>query len=368
MPSAEQVATILGFEFLRQGNFSAAAGPVLMPLPERVSAVADDERGPALTYIEGFSGLSIQAVGYEEGVEEPKVHIYLSRGSASIIRKLPHDIEEVPVVAHKMGPIVIRPDAAGAATNRPHLFERNGRICCGSSCGPTSERSSGTLGALARLGRAQQLYLLSNNHVLAGCNHVPRDQPILSPSSGDSGPGISAPREIGRHDRIHELRTGDPIFVTPCDADLALARATDANVISSWQGSTEDGYDTPTQVQLPVSMMRVKKFGRTTGLTTGRLEAKVNVPTPVAYNSNHFKGVVWFKDVWTIRGDGPDAFALKGDSGSLVVTEDASRSVGIVFAVSASGDSCFIIPMERVLDAFGGIHLVGGHGVDNANA
>jgi hypothetical protein len=115
-------------------------------------------------------------------------------------------------------------------------------------------------------------------------------------------------------------------------------------------------------------MMRVKKFGRTTGLTTGRLEAKVNVPTPVAYNSNHFKGVVWFKDVWTIRGDGPDAFALKGDSGSLVVTEDASRSVGIVFAVSASGDSCFIIPMERVLDAFGGIHLVGGHGVDNANA
>jgi hypothetical protein len=230
MPSAEEVATILGLELLRQGNFSAAAGPVLMPLPERVVAVADDERRPVLAYIEGFSGLSVQAVGHDEGVEEPKVHVYLSRGSASLIRRLPQDIDEVPVIAHKMGPVVVRPDAAAAATNRAHLFERHGRICCGSSCGPTSERSSGTLGALARFGRMQQLYLLSNNHVLAGCNHVPRDQPILSPSSGDSRPDISAPREVGRHNQIHGLRTGDPIFVAPCDADLALAKAADADV------------------------------------------------------------------------------------------------------------------------------------------
>jgi hypothetical protein len=27
----------------------------------------------------------------------------------------------------------------------------------------------------------QQIHLLSNNHVFGGCNHVPQNQPILSP-------------------------------------------------------------------------------------------------------------------------------------------------------------------------------------------
>lgn len=141
-------------------------------------------------------------------MDDPKVHIYLTRGSVRMIKELPDEIEGVQLRAHKMGPINVRPDSAGAATNRGNFYERNSRVCCGSSCAPTSENCSGTLGALVRQQGSRQIYLLSNNHVFAGCNHVPRNQPILSPSSNDGRPDVPAPREVGRHDQIHELRSG----------------------------------------------------------------------------------------------------------------------------------------------------------------
>jgi hypothetical protein len=263
-----------------------------------------------------------------------------------------------------MGAITVRPDGAAAATHKGHLFERGNRVCCGSSCAPTSENSSGTLGALVRKGNQRQLFLLSNNHVLAGCNHVPRDQPILAPSSNDGYPGVRAPGEVGRHFEIHELRSGNPIFVNPCECDLALARATDPSIISSWQGDARDGYDTPSRTAAPVSMMKVKKFGRTTGLTEGEIEAKVGTPMPVSYNARYFKGTVWFKDVWSVKSAMVgDAFALPGDSGSLVVDEDASHAIGVVFAANRSGDYAWIIPIQCVISSFGGISLVSGHGV-----
>jgi hypothetical protein len=72
--------------------------------------------------------------------------------------------------------------------------------------------------------------------------------------------------------------------------------------------------------------------------------------------------VVWFKDVWTVRAiDAP--FALPGDSGSLVVNENATGAVGIVFAANSSGEYAWIIPMPTVAAAFGGLRLLSGHGV-----
>jgi hypothetical protein len=108
--------------------------------------------------------------------------------------------------------------------------------------------------------------------------------------------------------------------------------------------------------------MEVKKFGRTTGLTQGEVEAKVTSPMAVEYVAKHFRGIVWFKDVWTVRGKG-EPFALQGDSGSLVVTEDGSEAVGMVFAASRNGEYAWIIPMPCIVGTFGGLQLVTGHGV-----
>jgi hypothetical protein len=67
--------------------------------------------------------------------------------------------------------------------------------------------------------------------------------------------------------------------------------------------------------------------------------------------------------VWTVRARMGEIFALAGDSGSLVVTEDGAQAIGIVFAANRSGDFGWIIPMPYVLTAFGGLRLVGGHGI-----
>lgn len=348
------------------GRYSAASGPIELPDLQARAAAADEEVESEFTErLDEFSGLQIQSVGFEEGPEQPKVHVYLTRGSVRAMKLLPQSIDGVAIRTHKMGAISVRPEAAGTHTNRGNIFERNGRICCGTSCGPTSERGAGTFGAIVRMGAARDLFLLSNNHVLAGCNHVPQGQPILAPSSMDGRPDAPAPHEIGRHHSIAALRSGDPHFVAPCDADVALARSNDPDAISSWQGDAQDGYDTPSVSLEPRSLVRVKKIGRTTGLTFGEVEARVNTPMPVNYQSKHFKGVVWFRDVWTVRTHGSQYFALPGDSGSLVVLDDESAAVGLVFAANTSGEYAWVVSMPTALSALGGLQLVNEHGVED---
>lgn len=365
MADAEQISTQLAYEFLRTGRYSASSGPVEIQGLGGIAAAGatDAEVADYASRAEGFSGLAVQSVGFEEGTKNPAVHIYLTRGAARQIKALPGNVEGVPVKVHKMGPVSVRPEAMAGNTNRGNIFQRNDRICCGSSCGPTSERGAGTFGAIVKIDMGLDLFLLSNNHVLSGCNHVPHNQPILAPASMDGRPDAVAPHEIGRHHMLHELRSGDPHFVDPGGIDLALARVSNPSAVSSWQGDQEDGYDTPTAISEPHSLLRVKKVGRTTGLTFGEIEARISTPTPIAYNAKNFKGTVWFKDIWTVRAVDGEHFVLPGDSGSLVVSEDGKSAVGIVFAGNPSGDYGFIIPMPAVAATFGGLGLVGSHGV-----
>jgi hypothetical protein len=205
------------------------------------------------------------------------------------------------------------------------------------------------------------MYILSNNHVLAACNHTPVGMPILAPSNMDASPGVRAPGEIARHAEICELRSGVPALVDPLKADLALAGVPDPDAVSSWQGDDVDGYDTPRHVVTPRSGLSVKKFGRTTGLTTGRVESEVTL-SPVPYKSRFFTATVYFKGVWSVLGDGGIPFALPGDSGSLVVTHDGRSAVGVVFA-AAQGGYGFMIPMDHVATCFSGLRLVDKHGI-----
>jgi hypothetical protein len=80
MPTAEEVAGMLAYEFLKRGNYAASAGPVQMPeLAGVAPAAARHESEEFLTATEAFGGLAVQSVGCEEGVDDPKVYIYLTR-------------------------------------------------------------------------------------------------------------------------------------------------------------------------------------------------------------------------------------------------------------------------------------------------
>ncbi|HWX10676.1 MAG TPA: hypothetical protein VNZ04_01565 [Trinickia sp.] len=337
------------------GTLAAAASGVNLPLSDTA-----------------FSGISIQAIGYETEREdnEPTVHIYVSQGSAAAIRGLETEYEGITIRANKMASLRVNPQLAAKSTNRGHLFVREGRIACGSSCAPSGEQYSGTFGALL-VDSQNQIYALSNNHVIAACNHVAVGMPVMAPSTMDSHPTLPAPREIGRHSAIVELRSGEPNLVPESKVDAAAAFVPEPTVVTSWQGDRDQGYDTPTGILAPFSGMRVKKWGRTTGLTTGVVEAQL-VRLPLPYKTRHFTAVVYFKDVWTIRSTNSDSFALPGDSGSLIVTEDEQHAVGLVFATTTTANNSYgvMVPMGDVLGdlhseggMLGPLQLLGNHGL-----
>ena len=93
----------------------------------------------------------------------------------------------------------------------------------------------------------------------------------------------------------------------------------------------------------PTVGMYVKKVGRTTGFTHGRVGA-VNVTVEVSYN----QGTATFVNQIYVTGT---SFLQAGDSGSLLVTESGNYPVGLCFA--GSDNAAFANPIQPVLQYFG---------------
>jgi len=356
--NARGFAMQLTEDFFRNGCFESVGGG-------SVPAV-----GPASTlsnqyynfddFRSGYAGLSVQCVGCDETEGQEKVYIYVTRGTKKKLEAISGDKSGIPTKIVNIGKTIIKPEAVSSATNRGNVFIRGNRIACGSSCQPTGENYTGTIGAIVR--RGDKLFALSNNHVFAACNHVPVGQPIMSPSYDDAGPNVPPPRLIARHSGIVELQSGDPKLVTTTSLDVAYAEI-ETDAITSWQGDQEDGYDTPIACVSPKAGMSVKKVGRTTGLTFGIVESVVPGYFPLLYRCKKFAATVWFQDIWMVKTNISENFALGGDSGSLVVTEDGRHAVGLLFAASSgAGGQGYIIPIETILSRIK-MSLVSGHGI-----
>ncbi len=148
--------------FLENGNFVDSGGPMSLqssPAGAGRQRVYESE-APA------FSGLAVQGVAFEENLDEGQaaVHVYVSRGSKAFLKGMPDEVEDVPVHAHNIGKLYVKPHAASAATNNGNLYIKDDRIACGSSCAPTGKNYAGTFGALGRLETGGPMYVLSNNH------------------------------------------------------------------------------------------------------------------------------------------------------------------------------------------------------------
>jgi hypothetical protein len=298
-------------------------------------------------YYGGFAGLSIQGVGCATGNQE-QIYIYVNNGDKRKLDRISDNIEGIPVKTIKIGKPIVKPENVVKANQRGNVFIHQGRIACGSSCQPAGENYVGTFGAIVQ--QNNERFALSNNHVFAACNHTPVGQPIMSPSSGDTGPNVPPPRLIARHAQILELRSGNPDLVPLTSLDAAVA-IIEPNNVTSWQGA-EDGYDTPNQCTSSHAGMLVKKIGRTTGLQHGTIESEIPGQWCLEYKSKKFTATVWFQEIWTVKANDMGCFALSGDSGSLVVTEDEEYAVGLLFAANPKGDYGFIFPIEKILQQF----------------
>ncbi|HEX5873794.1 MAG TPA: hypothetical protein VFY60_04040 [Pyrinomonadaceae bacterium] len=192
-----------------------------------------------------------------------------------------------------------------------NVLDSTRRFCC-----------SGTLGALLTDGTTQ--YILSNNHVLARGNRAVAGEDVSQPGLIDSNCNIST---------VVADFTGSPNLGTS-NVDAAIAQLRTGQMDSS--GFIEDIGVPSSTLAAPTVGLSVAKSGRTTGFTTGSISS-VNTSVNVQYTTECGGGrkfTVAFTGQIVIT---PGTFSAGGDSGSLIVTNNASHSpVGLLFAGSSS--------------------------------
>lgn len=233
-------------------------------------------------------------------------------------------VQVAPSVAHP-GPIrtKLRPTQPGCSTG----FQLSGGFVM-----------AGTLGCVVKLGT--DLFILSNNHVLADENNLPLGSPIFQPGLLDGG--NPATDQVGTLTKFIPLKPGVSNLVDAAIAKYlnpALAKATFLPNVGKLRSAT---------AITPAIQMAVEKVGRTTGYTTGQI-FDVSATVRVGYTM----GVLIFDDQVLIHGNsGP--FSAAGDSGSIIVDQESKRATALLFAGS-DGPTPLTIgnKLHHVLSALG---------------
>jgi hypothetical protein len=211
--------------------------------------------------------------------------------------------------------------------------------------------TAGTLGVLVRDVETNEILILSNNHVMANSNDATQGDPILQPGPHDGG--IVAEDTIANLARFVPIQFESEPPPSPCpfskaaagianffarfvgskhrllsvviqqanQVDGALAKPVNPDVVSS-EILEIGGVTGEREAELG---MEVKKSGRTTGLTTGTvqlLDASVNV----GYGGG--RTALFTNQILTTN------MSQGGDSGSLLVSGEGNKAVGLLFAGS----------------------------------
>ena len=208
-----------------------------------------------------------------------------------------------------------------------------GTLQCGTSTGNNLECAAGTIGAVVLKGSTK--YLLSNNHVYARENAASIGEREDAPGRYDGHPKCAVTPQCGTLSQFVNINFGGGNNTIDC----AIALMSTSNPTAVTQSG---GYTASSTVVSPSVGLAVKKSGRTSGLTTGTIQA-INVTIQVGYSA----GVATFSgQIMT-----PATFIRSGDSGSLMVTQSGNNPVGLCFAGGSGGS--FANPIGPVLQAFG---------------
>jgi hypothetical protein len=183
------------------------------------------------------------------------------------------------------------------------------------------------------------VYALSCNHVYAlnnqGQNGV---TPASQPSTLDNGCQVVPDHDIGKLFNFVKIDFSGGYNTVDC----AIVKTTTSLVGNA---TPSDGYGTPKSSTVAATLgQKVQKYGRTSGYTTGTVNA-VNVTIQVGYDS----GVAVFGGQIEVQGTGgAPSLGQPGDSGSLVV-DSQGHPVGLLFA--GGGAMTFCNPIASVLKA-----------------
>ncbi|HEV8510165.1 MAG TPA: CARDB domain-containing protein [Gemmatimonadales bacterium] len=198
--------------------------------------------------------------------------------------------------------------------------------------------TAGTIGARVRdaLGR---VYILSNNHVLANSNGATIGDPEYQPGPFDGGTSA---------DQIATLTDFQTINFTGGNNTMDAAIALSSTAMLDNATPADEGYGMPNSTiygdangdglfddRNALLGLNVQKYGRTTHRTHGQITG-VNATVTVCYEASNFTCTksARYVDQLIIS---PGTFSGGGDSGSLIVTDDANLNpVALLFAGSSS--------------------------------
>jgi hypothetical protein len=202
---------------------------------------------------------------------------------------------------------------------------------------------AGTLGCFVRSGSSSDLYILSNNHVLADENRYPKGGNIIQPGALDGGSPTSD--RVAKLTRFVRLVSGQPNLV---DCAIAKLNATVQADVHKLKGIGTLAGQRTDDLQVGDA---VHKVGRTTGVRHGRVTAFELDGVEVEYDT----GVFSFDNQIEIEGAGNRSFSDSGDSGSLIV-DDQMLAAALLFAGGDHGGSngrglTYANPIAVVLDA-----------------
>ena len=214
--------------------------------------------------------------------------------------------------------------------------------------------TAGTLGARV-VNPAGVVHILSNNHVLANSNGAIVGDATLQPGTFDGG---TAADQIGTLAAFRAIVFSSTASNT---MDAAIAQVDGSDI--GFGTPADDGYGVPGSTifgdangdglfddKNALLGLAVQKYGRTTKLTKGTITG-INGTLTVCYEVLFIfcTKSARFVDQIIIE---PGGFSGGGDSGSLIVTDDGSKSpVALLFAGSST--QTIANRLDLVLDYFG---------------
>lgn len=234
------------------------------------------------------------------------------------------------------------------------------------SSGNILDCASGTLGALVT-DQSSNLYLLSNNHVLAESDQAGIGNTITQPGLVDTGCNQLTTASTGIRG-IGTLQYWAPLINNSVNVDAALATTTAASVdttgailsLGAPGGGTSAIAAAPpaagtgeTLTSANLNSLHVAKSGRTTGLTCSTVDV-INAAVKVSYYKDAAETQFYTAKTFTNQiGIPGNAFSDSGDSGSLVVDTANAQPVGLFYAASSgtstSPGESFANPIGDVL-------------------
>lgn len=306
-------------------------------VPQDALAAAIAAHAAHATELVDRSGVVAAGVGLDP-LGQPAVKVYVTDLG---VATLPATLEAgVPVSVEVVGDVWAWGDAPSFDPERTSEAAPSSRFDRPVPIGVSGGHpliTAGTIGA--RVTDGTKVYALSNNHVFAAENQAKIDDKVLQPGPVDGG--------VNPADAFGTLADFEPVafsFGSSNTIDAAIALSSEEQLGNA---TLPDGYGTPlSETVKPKIALGVKKYGRTTGYTQGKIDAIM-----ATVNVRYRQGTARFVNQVLIK---PGGFSAGGDSGSLVVAnggKDDNKPVGLVFA----GSTVVSIanPIDPVLDRFG---------------